>query len=95
MNDRSDDNRSGYASSERYTPRDRERSRREPGRDDVMDGSYGFDDRMDTDDRDDRNGRGRGSLYSDTLIGNRGRGRANSYDRGRGDGRGSGGRGYR
>ena len=59
-----------------------------------MDGSYGFDDRMDTDDHDDR--RARGSLYSDNLIGNRGRGRATSRDRGRGDGgRGYGGRGYR
>ncbi|TVY29016.1 putative RNA-binding protein [Lachnellula hyalina] len=81
-----DDTRSGHASSERYTPRDRERSRRE----DIMDGSYGFDDRMDTDDQ------ARGSLYSDNLIGNRGRGRANSRDRGRGDGGcGNGGRGYR
>ncbi|TVY55998.1 putative RNA-binding protein [Lachnellula cervina] len=87
-----DDSRSSYGSSERYTPRDRERSRRES--DDIMDGSYGFDDRMDTDDHDDR--RTRGSLYSDNLIGNRGRGRANSRDRGRSDGgRGNGGRGYR
>lgn len=93
---RSDD-RSGY-SSDRYTARDRERerSRREPDRDDVMDGSYGFDDRMDTDDNDDRRGRGRGNLYSDNLIGERGRGRGDSRDRGRGDSyRGSGGRGYR
>ncbi|TVY83445.1 putative RNA-binding protein [Lachnellula suecica] len=90
--DRPDENRS-----ERYNPRDRGgRRESERERDDVMDGSYGFDDRMDTDDQDDRN-RGRGSLYSDNLIGNRGRGRGDSRDRGRSDarGNGNGGRGYR
>ncbi|KAH6684357.1 hypothetical protein B0J14DRAFT_10366 [Halenospora varia] len=86
--ERSDDSRSGYNGSERYTPRER---RREPERDNVTDGSYGFEDRMDTDDRnDDRYDNSRG-LYSDNLIGGRGRGRGNSYDRGRG----SQGRGYR
>jgi hypothetical protein len=59
----------------------------------VVDGSYGFDDRMDTDARDSGEGRGRG-LYSDNLIGNRGRGRGNSRDRG-GRGGGDRGRGYR
>jgi hypothetical protein len=49
-----------------------------------MDGSYGFEDCMDTDDRSDNrdNGRGRGGLYSDIIIGSRGRGRGNSRDRG-------------
>jgi hypothetical protein len=57
-----------------------------------MDGSYGFDDRMETDDREDK-GRSGGGLYSDTMIGNRGRGNAN----GRGNGRRGGDRprGYR
>ncbi|KAF4632126.1 hypothetical protein G7Y89_g6002 [Cudoniella acicularis] len=86
--DRSDDSRSGYNGTDRYTPRER---RRDPERDDVMDGSYGFEDRMETDDGDRYgNGRGgRGGLYSDSLIGSRGRG--NSRDRGRG----GQGRGYR
>jgi len=96
--DRSDDNRSGYGGSDRYEPRDRSRERRYD-RDDVMDGSYGFSDRMDTDNsdtgnRDNRNDRGRGQgqgLYSDSLINSRGRGRGNSWDRGRNNDR----RGYR
>ena len=85
ITDRSDDSRSGYASrSDRTPPRRRDYDRR----DDVIDGSYGFDDdRMDTDDRND-GGRG---LYSDNILGNRGRGRGNSRDRGRGER----GRGYR
>lgn len=90
------ENRSGY-NSDRYNPRDLERSRRESERDDVMDGSYGFEDRMDTDDPNGRSARGRGSLYSDNLISDRGRRRGDSRDRGRGDRfvRGNGGRGYR
>jgi hypothetical protein len=85
--DRSDDARSGYGSrSDRSPPRRRDYD----SRDDVIDGSYGFnDDRMDTDDRQD-GGRGRG-LYSDSMVGNRGRGRGHSRDRGRGER----GRGYR
>ena len=64
-----------------------------------MDGTYGFEDndRMDTDDRNgDRqdDSRSRGGLYSDEMIGNRGRGRGNSRDS-RDRGRGKGGRGYR
>ncbi|KAH8767987.1 hypothetical protein BGZ57DRAFT_472192 [Hyaloscypha finlandica] len=87
ITERSDDTRSGYGSRSGRTP---PRRREFGGRDDVIDGSYGFDeDRMDTDDRQD-GGRGRG-LYSDTMIGNRGRGRGNSRDRGRGER----GRGYR
>lgn len=77
---RSDDNRSGYDSSDRYATRGRGR-RNYDSRDDVVDGSYGFDDHMDTDGRDDKNDRG---LYSDNLVSNRGRGRGNSRDRGRG-----------
>lgn len=47
-----------------------------------MDGSYGFEDRMDTDERDGNSG---GGLYSDNLIQNRGRGGGgNDRDRGRG-----------
>ena len=81
------DDRSSQGGSDRFVPRERSRDRRRDyDRDEVMDGSYGFDDRMDTDDRGDNrrdNGRGRG-LYSDTLIGGRGRGRGNTQDRGRG-----------
>ncbi len=67
--------------SDRYIQRGHslDRDRRDYERDDVMDGSYGFDDRMDTDDRDNK-GSG-GGLYSDNLIGSRGRG-GNSRDRG-------------
>lgn len=57
-----------------------------------MDGSYGFEDRMETDDRREDKSRGGGGLYSDTMIGNRGRGNANGRDRG---GRGGDPRGYR
>ena len=86
--ERSDDIRSGYDSrSDRTPPR-----RRDYDRDEVMDGTYGFqNDRMDTDDRQEN---GRGGLYSDSLISDRGRGRGNSRDRGRPE-RGGGGRGYR
>ncbi|KAH7393311.1 hypothetical protein BKA64DRAFT_675802 [Cadophora sp. MPI-SDFR-AT-0126] len=84
---RSEDNRSGY-SEDRYTPRERSRERRrEYGREEVMDGSYGFnDDRMDTDEGENR------GLYSDRLLSSRGRGFANNRDRG---GRGDKNRPYR
>jgi hypothetical protein len=52
-----------------------DRRRDMESRGDVIDGSYGFDERMDTDDR----------LYSDNLVSNRG-----SRDRGRGNNRGRG-----
>jgi len=94
---------SRYASDrDRYAPsRDRSRERtRTQAREEVVDGSYGFDDRMDTDDLDDNRydnrGRGRG-LYSDNIPRGRnnnrgGRGRGDSRDRGRGGDRN---RGYR
>jgi hypothetical protein len=50
---------------------------------------------MDTDDRDDNQydmGKSRMGLYSDTIVGSRGRGRGSSRDRGHGNDRG---RGYR
>ena len=84
IDDRADDKLSGRGGSGRYIPRnDRRRDRRDfDSRDDIVDGSYGFDDRMDTDDNNDnREGRG---LYSDNLVSNRG------SDKGRGDGRGGG-----
>jgi hypothetical protein len=77
----SDNNRRG---NDRYEPRDRNRDRRQDydrndrderdDREDVIDGSYGFGERMDTDDNYDR------PLYSDSITGGRGRGN----DRGRG-----------
>ncbi|KAF7865937.1 hypothetical protein EAF04_006101 [Stromatinia cepivora] len=68
-------------------------------RDDVIDGSYGFDDRMDTDDRDggsrNNNGRNQG-LYSDNLVGGRTNNsnnrNGNNWNAGRGNDRN---RGYR
>lgn len=60
-----------------------------------MDGSYGFDDHMDTDDQQSsryENGRSQGTLYSDTMVDNRSRGSGNGRDAGRGSNRG---RGYR
>jgi hypothetical protein len=75
------DDRSSQGGSDRYILRDRSQDRRRDyERDVVMDGSYGFDESIDTDDRGDNrrdNGRGRG-LYSDNLIGGRGRGHGNS-----------------
>ncbi|POS86409.1 hypothetical protein EPUL_000879 [Erysiphe pulchra] len=68
----SDFNRSGGRSKDHY---------RDYNREDVVDGSYGFSDRMDIDDRDDKNRR-RG-LYSDNLIGSR-YGRRSRGDEGRG-----------
>lgn len=63
-----------------------------------MDGSYGFEDRMDTDEDKGRNG-GAGGLYSDTMIGSRGgRGNGNYSNNNRDRGGGRGGdrsRGYR
>ncbi|KAK0099994.1 hypothetical protein ONS95_013188 [Cadophora gregata] len=85
--DRSGDTRSGY-SDDRYAPRERSRERRRDfGREDVMDGSYGFnDDRMETDEEE-----GKG-LYSDNLLSSRGRAFTNNRDRG---GRGDRNRSYR
>lgn len=97
---------------DRYFPRPRsqDRSRRDVNQSNtsrsgsVVDGAYGFDEKMETDNDDgyDKN-RGRG-LYSDTIIGggyggnrggnDRGRTRGNSWDRGRGGGNDRG-RGYR
>ncbi|SZF03578.1 unnamed protein product [Blumeria hordei] len=63
----SDDSRS-YGDSDLYTPRGRSRDRhREYERDEVMDGSYGFDDRLENYDRVDKNRVTR--LYSDSMIG--------------------------
>lgn len=88
VNGRSDDTRSGYGGPDRYPPGERSRDRRRDynSREEIVDGSYGFDDQMDTDDRED-NGRGRGGLYSDSMVVNRGR-----RDRGRGNNRGRGNR---
>ncbi|RDL35236.1 RNA-binding, RBD [Venustampulla echinocandica] len=80
-----EDTRSAYAGSDRYTPRER----RQNDREDIMDGSYGFDNRMETDDDNYSNGRDRGSLYSDNIVGNRGRGGGDNQDR-RDRGRGNG-----
>lgn len=66
----------------------KERSRHDyAARAEVVDGSYGFDDRMDTDEGDD-NGRGQGKLYSDSLAPKRG-GMGGSRERGRRYERGS------
>ena len=54
-----------------------------------MDGSYGFEDQMDTDDQYD-NEYDRGTLYSDTMVDKRGRGSSSGRDRGRGSDRGRG-----
>lgn len=95
VTDRSDSRSDArYAGSDRYAPLDRSQDRgRDNDRDEIMDGSYGFEDRMDTDDRDDNGyekGSGRG-LYSDRIVGGRnGRGHGDSRDRGRGNERGRG-----
>jgi hypothetical protein len=81
INDRSGDTRSAHGGTDRYTPRS-ERRRPYDSRDEVVDGSYGFEERMDTDDNYE-NGEGRG-LYSDNLVSNRGRNRGRGNDRGRG-----------
>ena len=70
----SDDTISARGGSDRYTPRN---DRRRYARDGVIDGSYGFDERMDTDD----NYNGGGRLYSDNLVG--GRRRERELERGR------------
>ena len=74
-----------YGNSDRY-PQEPSRDRRRDynSRPDIIDGSYGFDDRMDEDDRDGSNAKP--DLYSDNLINKRGRG--HSRDRGRGGPRG-------
>ncbi|KAM3073569.1 hypothetical protein ACMFMF_006774 [Clarireedia jacksonii] len=59
--------------SDRYAPKDRAPNNGRNGRDDIVDGTYGFDDRMDMDNHEDnrntnQNGRG---LYSDNLVGSR------------------------
>ncbi|RDW70083.1 hypothetical protein BP5796_08480 [Coleophoma crateriformis] len=73
--------RAGDRGSDKYQSRERSRER---GRDQVTDGSYGFDDRMDTDEGNQHDrGRGRG-LYSDNMVNRNGRGRGGSRDRGRG-----------
>jgi len=67
-------------------------------RDDIIDGSYGFDDRMDTDDRDggSRNNTRSQGLYSDNLVGGRAGNsnnrNGNNWNAGRGNDRN---RGYR
>ena len=80
-NERSNGNQSGYGSSERY-PRERSRERRRDvaPRADVIDGSFGFDDRMEMDA--DNGEETRPNLYSDTLVNKRGRG----HNRGQGYG---------
>ena len=67
-----------YDASDKYQSRPRSRERRRSYDEEVMDGSYGFDDRMETDDRSDSRNRSRG-LYSDDLVSER-------YDRDRGRG---------
>jgi len=77
--------RGGRFAGDRYQPRERSRERRQSyDQDDVMDGSYGFEEKMDLDDGNDDGGRGQG-LYSDVLVGSRGNGRGRGD---RGDGRG-------
>lgn len=89
VSDRSD---SRYTPSDRFQPRPRSHERRRSyDEDKVMDGSFGFEDRMETDDYDSR-GRGRG-LYSDDLVTGRnnqrgGRGDRGDYRRGAREGRG-------
>ncbi|KAK2628554.1 hypothetical protein QTJ16_001657 [Diplocarpon rosae] len=82
VTNRSDAARSGHED-DRYAARERSRERRRDyGRDDVIDGSYGFEDRMETDDAESR------GLYSDNIISRKGRGIAYNRDRdNRGDGR--------
>ncbi|CZT07641.1 uncharacterized protein RCO7_10258 [Rhynchosporium graminicola] len=72
--------RSGYNVADRYPPRERSRERRRDHSrgEDVVDGTYGFndDDRMDTDEVENR------GLYSDGLLSSRGRGVNNNRDHG-------------
>ena len=74
-----------YGGSDRH-PQEQTHDRRRDysSRAEIVDGSFGFDDRMDEDDRD--AGSAKPNLYSDNLINKRGRG--HSRDRGRGGGRG-------
>lgn len=77
--------RGGRFAGDRYQPRERSRERRQSyEQDEVMDGSYGFEEKMDLDDGNDGGGRGQG-LYSDELVSSRGNGRGRGD---RGDGRG-------
>ena len=93
-----------FGTSDRYEPRQRSREpRRSYEREDIVDGTYGFDEQMDMDQPDDnRNGTGNSrGLYSDDLVNKRagrgdGRGWQDNRDRGRGGNRGRDrGRGYR
>lgn len=82
--------------SDRYPPRQPERDRgdrrdRDYDRNDLVDGSYGFEDKMDTDDNDSNK---KGGLYSDNMITNQGRGRGNYRGRSNAGGNDRG-RGYR
>lgn len=94
MGDRTDKTRSS-GRYDRYEPRNHSREDRD--RDDVVNGSYGFDDRMETDDQNNHYSDDKG-LYSDGLVNRRGRDdrgrgrRGDGRDRGRGGDRG---RGYR
>jgi hypothetical protein len=92
ISDKGSDSRSSprYAPSDRY-PRERSRDRRFEG-DNFTDGSYGFEDRMETDVMESNDGRGRGGLYSDSMVSRRGdRGRRGaSRERGRGGDRSRG-----
>ncbi|KAI6251122.1 hypothetical protein HI914_00638 [Erysiphe necator] len=81
INDQTEDSRS-YAETDFNKSRGRNSYHyKDNNREDVMDGSYGFSDRMEIDDREDKYKR-RG-LYSDNLIGNR-YGRRSRGDEGRG-----------
>ncbi len=93
-----------YGASDRYEPRERSREQgRSYERDDVVDGTYGFEEQMDMDEpEDNRNDRGNSrGLYSDDLVNRRagrgdGRGWQDNRNRGRGGDRGrERGRGYR
>lgn len=71
----------------RYQPRQRSHERRRSYDEDVMDGSYGFEDQMEVDDRGDSRNQARG-LYSDDLVSSRnqrGRGDRGHHGRGRED----------
>jgi hypothetical protein len=93
-----------YGTSDRYEPRERSQERRRGyEREDVVDGTYGFEEQMQIDEpENNRNdmGNSRG-LYSDELVNRRagrgdGRGWQDNRDRGRGGDRGrERGRGYR
>lgn len=76
--------RQAYGNSDRYSQEQSRDLRRDyNSRVEIVDGSYGFDDRMDEDVRDTNSAKP--DLYSDSLINKRGRGHGG--DRGRGGGR--------